>query len=152
MSTPAAWLDYSTWKFGRPMVATDVYDESEWEAFEVGWNASDTAAGQLADVGRRVLYGLSVGDTRPQWFNDRQALQSLVTQPLPSDPPPPSADYTPEQIAAYTAGWTFRSTEIAPIYAVGLDVLNGLNDGRAASADPRWMAERDQLRQALGVS
>jgi hypothetical protein len=147
-----AWLDFSTYKVGRPMLATDPYDESEWEAFQAGWQACQAAAGQLAEVGRRVLYGLSIGNTSPQWFNDRQTLAILAAQGLPANPPAPPDTYTPTQITAYTAGWTFRSTEIAPIYSVGLDVLNGLMDGRATAADPTWMTERDQLRQLLGVA
>jgi hypothetical protein len=151
MSADPAWLDFANYKYGRPMLATDPYDDAEWQAFQTGWDMRDTAVHNLAEVGRRVLYGLSVGDTKPTWFQDRDALSVLVTQGISADPPPAPADYTDAQVTAFNAGWTIRHAEVAPIYSVGTDVLAGLSDGRATAADATWMSERDALREMLGV-
>jgi hypothetical protein len=152
MSVDPARLDYEVFTFGRPMVPSDEYDPLEWQAFHAGWQARNLGVLELADLGRRVLYGLGTGDRREQWFLDRDRLRAMVTTPLVADPPAPPAEYTPAQVAAYTAGWTVRTAEIQPIYTVGSDVLAGLSDGRAEQADPDWITERDQLRAMLGVS
>ena len=109
----------------------------------------DSAVQELATVGRRVLYGLSVGDTRPAWFQDKAELQTLVAQGVATDPP--ASSYTGTQLVSFNAGWTYRHAEVSPIYTVGTDVLAGLSDGRALAANPVWLAERDQLREMLGV-
>jgi hypothetical protein len=143
--------DFEGWRYGRPMVESDPYDPSEWEAFRAGWTARDLTVGALAEVGRRVLYGLMIGDRREQWFIDRDALRTLVTTAIPDEPPAPPDNYTPTQVDAYTAGWTIRTAEINPIRTIGEDVLAGIEDGRQQNADPQWMAERDQLGAMLGV-
>ena len=109
----------------------------------------DSAVQELATVGRRVLYGLSVGDTRPTWFEDKATLQTLVAQGVATDPP--SSSYAGTQLVSFNAGWTYRHAEVSPIYTVGTDVLAGLSDGRALAADAIWVAERDKLREMLGV-
>lgn len=151
MSVDLARLDFSNWKFGRPLVSSDEYDPLEWQAFQVGWLARDEGVALLADTGRRVLYGLQTNDTSEAWFTARDQLRAMVTTPLAPDPPAPPETYTPEQVAAYDAGWTTRTAEIQPIFMVGLDVLLGLTDGRAVNADPAWMMERDQLATMLGL-
>lgn len=151
MSVDPIWLDFGTFKFGRPIVSTDTYDDGEWLAFKTGWQQRDQGVQQLADVGRRVLYGLSVGDVRPSWFEDRSNLLTLVTQAPQPDPPAAPSGYTDTQVLAFNAGWTARHVEVAPIYTVGIDVLAGLLDGRAAEGQQAWLDERDQLEKMLSL-
>jgi hypothetical protein len=133
------------------MLATDTYDDADWQAFQTGWDMRNQAVQSIAEVGRKVLYGLSVGDTKPTWFQDRDTLAGLVTQGISADPPPAPSVYTSGQVIAFNAGWTIRHAEISPIYSVGTDVLAGLTDGRAIANDAVWLSERDALREMLGV-